>query len=224
MIKKIEILGIQIDNYTVREAMLQIETYLSNTVMNTIEAISMEMLVLAQEDETLRECIENLDLAIVNEKEILQAAGVNSPQRIRETVEKQFFTEFMKRIIRNGRTVYLFGETRQQMEKLEQFLSENYEKVKILGSAVMEECVGDFDGVVNEINIASPDIIFSILPTPEQEYFLMENRGKMNAKIWYGLGNDYAKSHGVSYIKSLVKRMLHKGALRRMLSQYDQEK
>ena len=52
-----------LDNYTVREAMLQVEVYLNNTEMNTIENISMEMLVKAQNDEILKECIEKLDLA-----------------------------------------------------------------------------------------------------------------------------------------------------------------
>ena len=39
MLKKIDILGIEVDNYTVREAMMQVENYLDNTVMNTIETI-----------------------------------------------------------------------------------------------------------------------------------------------------------------------------------------
>ena len=224
MIKKIEILGIQIDNYTVREAMLQVETYLNNTVMNTIEAISMEMLVKAKEDETLKECIENLDLAIINDKEILKAAGASSPQRMKETTERQFFTEFMKRIIRNNKTVYLCAGSRQRLEKLEQFLEDDYERVKVVGKFAMEDCIGDFDGVVNEINIASPDVIFSVLSTPEQEYFLMENKGKMNAKVWYGLGDDYAKKRGMAYVKSLGGKLIHMRRLRRMLSKYNREK
>ena len=224
MIKKIEILGIQLDNYTVREAMLLVEGYLNNTVMNTIEAVSMEMLVRAKEDELLRESIENLDLAIVDEKEILKAAGVNTTQRIRETVEKQFFKEFMKRTIRNGRTVYLFGETKQQIDELMEFLSEDYDRLKNVGSFALENCSGDYDSVVNEINIASPDIILSVLPTPEQEYFLAENKGKINAKVWYGLGSNYAKAQGVRYIRSLAKKIRHKGMLHSMLSKYNQEK
>ena len=44
MIKKIEILGIQLDNYTVREAMLQAELFLDDKVMNIIEVITMETL------------------------------------------------------------------------------------------------------------------------------------------------------------------------------------
>ena len=223
MIKKIEILGIRLDNYTVKEAMLKVEEYLNNTVMNTIEAISMEMLVRAKEDELLRESIESLDLAIVDEKEILLAAGVDTVQRIRETVEKQFFKEFMKRIVRNGKTVYLFGETKQQLEKLKEFLSEDYGRLKIAGSYALEDCAGDYDGVVNEINIASPDIVFSVLPTPGQEYFLAENKEKMNAKVWYGLGDNYAGARGINYIRSLAKKILHKGMMRSMLSKYDKK-
>lgn len=224
MIKKIEILGIQLDNYTVWEAMLLVEGYLNNTVMNTIGTISMEMLVRAKEDELLRESIEGLDLTVVDEKEILHAAGVSTAQRIRETVEKQFFKEFMKRTIRNGRTVYLFGETKQQLENLNEFLNEDYGRLKIVGSFALEDCGGDYDGVVNEINIASPDIILSVLPTPEQEYFLMENKEKMNAKVWYGLGSNYARVQGVNYLRSLAKKIRHKGMLRSMLSRYNQEK
>ena len=44
MIKKIDVLGLPLDNYTVREAMRQIESYTSNNVLNTIESISMQML------------------------------------------------------------------------------------------------------------------------------------------------------------------------------------
>ena len=36
-IKKIDIMGIGLDNYTVRESMRLVETYLSNDVLNTIE-------------------------------------------------------------------------------------------------------------------------------------------------------------------------------------------
>jgi len=224
MIKKIELSGIAIDNYTVREAMLMVESYLDNVNMNTIEAISMEMLVRAREDETLKGCIEGLDLAIINEKEILYAAGVKSPQRMKETAERQFFKEFMKRIIRNNKTVYLFGATKERLEELEEFLLEDYDRLNIIGKFAMEDCIGDFDGVVNEINIASPDVIFSVLPTPEQEYFLVENKEKLSAGIWYGLGSNYAGKQGLGYVTGLVKRMIHKGMLKRMVSQYDKEK
>lgn len=223
MIKKIEILGMNIDNYTVREAMLQVEVYLNNAVMNTIENISMEMLVKAQSDEVLKECIEQLDLAIVSEKEILKAAGVSSAQRIRETVENEFAVEFMKRLARNSKTVYLLGNTNIQIEKLQEFLMQEYPKLKISGMYALENCTGDFDNIINEVNIAEPDVIFSVLPTPQQEYFLKEHAGKFNVKIWYGLGQNYARKRGVSEVAGFAKKLVHKGMLHSMLSRYNKD-
>ena len=223
MIKKVEILGIKLDNYTVREAMLKMEVYLNNTVMNTVESISMEMLMKAQNDEVVRECIEHLDLTIIGEKEILNAAGVDSAQRIRETAEHEFFKEFAARIIRNNKTVYMLGDTAARTENMLDFFRENYEKLKICGSYALEECTGDLDHVINEINIAEPDVIFSILPTPQQEYFLKDNVGKFNAKIWYGLGQDYARKGRVSKAAQFARKLIHKGMLHSMLSKYNKD-
>lgn len=223
MIKKIEILGMSLDNYTVREAMLQVETYLTNATMNTIENISMEMLVKAQNDEVLKECIEQLDLVIVSEKEILKAAGVISAQRMKETAENEFAREFMKRIVRNKRTVYLLGDTGAQIEQLQEFLRSKYPKLRISGLYALEDCTGDYDNIINEINIAEPDVIFSVLPSPQQEYFLKDNVGKFNAKIWYGLGVNYAKKRGVSEVAEFAKKLVHKGMLHSMLSHYNKD-
>lgn len=223
MIKKIEILGMNLDNYTVREAMLQVEVYLTNATMNTIENISMEMLVKAQNDEVLKECIEQLDLAIISEKEILKAAGVISAQRMRETGENEFAREFMKRIVRNNKTVYLLGNTSAQIETLQEFLRSKYPTLKISGLYALEDCTGDFDNIINEINIAEPDVIFSVLPTPQQEYFLKDNVGKFNAKIWYGLGQNYARKKGVSEVAEFAKKLVHKGMLHSMLSHYNKD-
>ena len=224
MIKKIEILGIRINNYTVREAMLQVEAYLNDTAMKTIEEISMDTLVAAKDDNELKDFIEGLDLAVIYDKEILKAAGADTSERVWESAERQFLPEFLKRIMRNGKSVYLFGETKQQLSVLQGFLEENYNRLNILGSFAMEDCVGDYDGAVNEINIASPDVVFSVLPTPAREYFLMENRGKINTNIWFELGSGYEKISGVSKIKKQFLHLIQKGRLHSMVSKYEQEK
>lgn len=220
MVKKIEILGISLDNYTVKEAMLQIEDYWTYTKMSTVETISMETLVKAQTDDLLKICIENLDLAIICDKEILKAAGVTSAQRMRETAENEFFNEFMKQVMRSHRTVYLLGDTSEQTKLLQSFLKESYGKLKIAGTYALSECSGDYDAVINEVNIAVPDLILSVIPIPKQEYFLQEHKGKFNAKVWYGLGEHYANRRGVSEVAGFARKLIHKGILHSMLLRY----
>ena len=114
MIKKVDILGIQLDNYTVREAIMCVERYLSNNVLNTIESISLQMLIDSETNPVLKEVMSSLDLAIIGEKEIIQAAGLESMQRIRETEENDFYFEFFKRIERNKKKCFFAWVTRRR--------------------------------------------------------------------------------------------------------------
>ena len=220
MVKKLDILGISLDNYTVREAMLRIEACWNNTIMSTVETISMDTLVKAQADELVKNCIENLDLAIICDKEILKAAGIVSSQRMKETVENEFPKEFLRRAARNKRTAYLLGESGEQVGLLQGYLNENYERIKIAGVYALSECDGDYDTVINEINIATPDVILSVLSTPTQEYFLKEHKEKLNAKIWYGLGTNYTGRQGKSEVAGFAKRLIQKGILHTHLLRY----
>lgn len=53
---------------------------------------------------------------------------------------------------------------------------------------------GGTDAMVNEINALTPDMILSVLPSPDQEHFLMENCEKLSAGLWYGIGSwDFTK-------------------------------
>ena len=202
---------------------MQVENYLDNTIMNTIETIDMKMLELAGQDETVRACIEQLDLAVIGEKEILIAADVHSSQRLSETINHDFFREFIKRIIRNHKRVFLLAETIAQEEQLEHFLVGKYEQIEVAGHCAIEEKSNDFESVVNEINSASADVIFSILPSPLQEQFLTENKSKLDAKIWYGLSSDYAPRPRISRISQIAGRLIHKKKLQSKLHKYNKD-
>ena len=53
MKKKIQILGMKLDNYPVRESFLLAESYLNGTSLNAIEDISMKMLMESENNEIL---------------------------------------------------------------------------------------------------------------------------------------------------------------------------
>lgn len=223
MLKKIDILGMQIDNYTVREAIMQTEVFLGSGGMNTIETVTMKMLDMAATEPCIRECMQMLDLTVIGEKEILVAAGIRSNQRIRETVEHTFFEEFMKRIVRNRKSVFLLGETRSELDDLASYLERKYEKLTLAGSYALEENVGDVEGVVNEINSTSVDVILSVIPSPQQEQFLLENKGKLDAGIWYGIGKGYETHSGFARLMTVAGQLIHKKRLQQRQHKYENE-
>lgn len=219
MIKKIDILGIQLDNYTVREAIMQVETYLTNNVLNTIESISMQMLMEAEKDSVLKEVMDSLDLAVIGEKEIIQAAEIGTLQRIKETEENDFFFEFFKRVERNKKSIYLLGETEEDIARMKKILGQEFPKLIVAGEYALAQCVGNLEAVINDMNAMTPDVIVSVIPTPAQEHFFWEHKEKMNANIWYGIGNLSVRKrrHGLlGFFKSAVLR----GRLRSSISKY----
>ena len=213
MIKKIDIMGIGLDNYTVRESMRQVENYLSNDVLNTIENISMQMLIASGTDPVVHNVISELDLSVIGEKEILKA-----------TEQNDFSYEFYRRIERNKRSIFVLGQTEEDVQKVKAELQEAFPKLILAGEYALENCVGNLDAVINEMNATTPDVIVSILPSPLQEHFFAEHKDKMSATIWFGMGElgVHGKKHGLG---SFVKNRLHLGRLKNSMNKYqDQEK
>lgn len=223
MQNKIDILGIEIDNYPVKDAMLCVERYLEDTGMKTIGTITMRQLDLAGSDETVKEYIRQLDLAVVGEKEILSAAGASSVQRINEIEEHVFFRELMKRLLRNRKKVFLLADSAADLEQMTRKFKDHYERLQIAGSCSMEAALQDTDGVINEINSASADVVFSLLPSPAQEHFLVENRNKLDVKIWYGVEQDFMPKSRLHTIMGFVGRVFHKIKLKSRLHEYNKE-
>lgn len=222
MKKKIKILGLDIDNYSVREAILLAEGFLNESSIKIIETVTMKMLTDAENYQCVGQVIREAELTIIGEQEILVAAGTGTPQRMRETAEHEFFHEYVKRIVRNRRIVYLLGQKPEEVDGLENFLKERYPKIVIAGKAALEECQGDFENIINEINGETADVVISILPTPQQEEFLLEHKGKMGAKVWYGLGN-YTQFRSDTFVKKFFKRFFHKHTLMKRMEQYQNE-
>ena len=213
----------QVDNYTVRESMLQLESYMNSTVLNVIETISMKQLMLATENPVIAECVEKCDLSIIGEKEILAESGQVSVQRLREIKDKDFMHELIKRIVRNQRRVYLIAETRADIETMQNFFLEVNPKFSVTDSYALEECAGDADDIVNEINSEMPDIVISALPSPVEEGFVLAHKDKIGAHIWYGLGTDYNKKSGIGHVGNVVKNLTLRGRLRHTMQKFEKE-
>ncbi len=179
------------DNYSVRESMLMLEKALSTRMFTIVEEVNMNMLLLAKENEIVREAIETVDMAVISDVEILKAVEEPSLQRRHETEEKAFFVQLMKRLERNKKSIFLLGETEKEIEIAAEYIGEEFPHIRILGRQALESTSGATEGIVNDMNMIVPDAIISVLPTPLQEEFLMEHRGMISTNLWYGIGQGH---------------------------------
>ena len=217
MMKKLKIAGIELDNYTVRELSNRVSKLMSEKPLVIAQEVDMDVLMLAEEDEVVRKALEASDVTIISELGILEAAGaltVSNIQRKHEISNHLQFNDMMKKTERNRRTVYILGETAEQTELVREFLEQEYTELKIAGIGNLEDCNGESETIVNDINSATADTIISLLSSPVREYFLLENKDKILAGLWYGVSgsNLSVQSKGLKHVinKYIKKRKLVK--------------
>lgn len=211
MIKTIDFAGIVLDNYSVRETIMNVEKNMSDQGFHTIEEVNMDTLMQAETDEVIKEALQIVEHTVIAEAGILDAVGAGSYQRRHEIEHHDFFYELMKRIERNHKTMFVIGDSMERVEPMCELISDRYPKCEIVGREALDECTGATDAVVNEMNAVAPDVILSIIPSPQQEHFLMENREKISAELWYGIGKielGKARSRLALKIRKLVR--IHK--------------
>ena len=216
MIKTITVAGIPLDNYTVRESLIQVEKDMSDFGFHTIEEVNTEMLMKASGDEALRKALFSMEHTVIAENAILDVMEGGSYQRTHEIAHHDFFFEFMRRMERNQKTIFLLGETMGRVEEMQLFLLNLFPESRIVGVAALEQWEDSLDAMINDINVLSPNVLLSVLPSPLQEHFLMENKNKLSANLWYGIGNPQSLMMETSW-KRKIREMIGARKLRKYL-------
>ena len=224
MIKQIQLLGMKIPNYSLREELQLAQEALKDQKLRLLLTVSMQSLVKvsSSESQQVKDCVEQADLVVVEDPEILSVAGINSSQRIREAEDHLFFSELLKRLQRGQQQVYLVASKNAALEKIKEILSDRYEKLHVVGQYSIEDYPDDLDRMINEINSAAPDVIISVMPTPQQEEFLVANRSKLLAKLWYGLGENYGLLMEKKGFGWRMKRLIHFGRFKMHVNHYEE--
>ena len=143
MIKKIDIAGLQLDNYTVREMLMRVDRRISEKILTTIEEVNMD-------------------------EGILRAASADTLQRRHEIEDHDFFYELFKRLERNDKKIFVIAESQKAVDEAEEFLLGLFDRARISGKGVLDDSPGCSENLVNEINIVSPDAIASFLHNREK--------------------------------------------------------
>ena len=206
---ELEILGVKLKHYRVDAAMEIAEEYLSNDKLNTIGIVTMQMLMQASKEPTWKQYIEDLDLTVIGETEVLEAAGIDPETPSYEEVETN---EFIAR--------FFWG-----LKTLQKYLTETYPGIEIGGGAVVETLEESaFDSLVNEINSQTTDVIVSGLAGTRQDRFVLENSSKISAKIWLSLGEHSTLQNEAGIKTSWWGTLLKKNTFKRMVTKYNSEK
>ena len=188
--RKMEVLGIPMKDLTIRESMKKVEQFFADEKVSTIALITMKGLIKAQDSSEIKEWMSSLDMTVAVDVDILHAADINYRSRIHDVENNVFISEFLKKLVRQRKTVYLMSQTEESLKKLEGDLLSCEEGLRIVGKAVVDDLEHDDDLVIIDMNMKTPSVLISNLESPKREQFLKENNMKMNVRIWMMLRAD----------------------------------
>ena len=220
--RKMKMLGLELRDYSVKEALRLTGQYLNNSRLDTVSFLSTDILLSAGENSNLKLWLEAMDLTIPISVEILHAAGITNRSRIKEVENSIFYREFLKRLSNEQKTLYILTETEDTLKAALAFMQANAKGIKIVGSYVFENLAGDVNEIINDINSVTPDVVISRLLSPKQEQFVYENKNKINAKIWLALENSFVMKENAKGLKfNRLSKLIENTVFRRMVSKYE---
>ncbi len=222
--KEINLLGISLIDYTLKESLKLSNHYLNNGALNTILVVSTRILVEAAENPEYKKWIESMDMTICGETDILRAADSANRNRLKEVENGEFVREFFHRLAWNHKKVFLLSNSEQQMEFLKKKIHEVHSNLVIVGQYVLGDVTTGMDLFINEINDVVPHVIISSMPHPLQEQLMYENRMKMNANVWLALPEHSIIQTRKGMRTSRLLTLFYKKMFKRRVSKYNNEK
>ena len=181
-----DILGVPFDNVTMEQA---VETSIS-LIENHSRAYAVtpnpEIVMLCRDDERLAEIIRCADLVLAD------GIGVIIGGKILGTPIKQkipgidFAEQVIAELARRGMSVYLLGAKPSVAEEAGRRLALKYPGLVIAGTH--DGYFADDRPVIEAINAVRPDLLLVCLGAPKQEYWISDNRDKLDVGLMAGLG------------------------------------
>ena len=218
----LNVLGVTLRSYSLREALAQTDTFLKNGAMNTIVNLSAEMLMEAGKDERYKEFLESADMTVLDDQETRMALGLPLKATGREATTGIYFQEFIRKNVREHNTFYLLTETAEQMQCLRKEIEEVSPKALLAGKHVYapEEKP---ESVMNDLNEAAPKVVLSVLSFALQSQFMGEGRKYLNAEVWFAFRPEEILKKNRNVLSHRIRNRYSKRMLSKQLSQYQKE-
>lgn len=213
MEKKINIFDVEIDGFTAKAAMQAAVRYMQSEPINTIEIVTLDMLMQGQDSPEWIEKTKEIDLVLPGEKEILEAAEAEDRNLLKDVSNELFLKMFLRYLQRNHKKVFLIAGSDEELEGMKSALEKYNKGVAVAGEGVLDPEGKAVEEIINEVNGVETDCILSVLPSPQQEEFIVANSALLNARIWLGCGKTLARLYG-KRSEGIVRRFLLKKVFR----------
>ena len=223
MSERIVVLGTRLESRSAEESLEKIREFLTEDGLKIAGIITAGTLLEAEKSAEYRQQIEQLNLGIIRDREVLEAAGITVPERLWEAEDNWVMADLVHYLEAEQKSVVLLAQTAQGRAAQEQDLQEICPSIHIAGSFSLEELEAEgegMDSLLNRLNAIAADVIFAYLPSPFQENFVYGNRQKINARLWIGLGKNSSVQKGSKARQKFLERILERRSFRKRVAEF----
>ncbi|WP_461810115.1 WecB/TagA/CpsF family glycosyltransferase [Faecalimonas sp.] len=224
MKSRVNVLEIELNNNTAKEAMQKVMEYMRTEPMNIVEFISADTLVKSKEDEMLKDNIAQADLVLAGEQAILEVAEITEGKKLQEVGSHLFVKMLLRYFHKNHNRVFILTESEEEQQYLMEYLQGNYRGIQIVGQEIVPTDSSADDMILNSVNGAEADCVLSMISSPFQEAFAVRNRILLNTRIWLGLGKNTPLPLGKKKGKKLIREFMIKRFLKREVEKEKQKR
>ena len=97
MQEKIQVLGVELDNCSAKDAMKRVVEHMEIERLNVVEMVSMNTLAHFQEEAHDESVFELFDVVLPSDRGILEAAGIDDERRLKEVDDLLFIKMIMRK-------------------------------------------------------------------------------------------------------------------------------
>lgn len=181
--KTYEILGINIKDYSVREALHKTREYLSYNVPSVVFFLTREVLLASSDSDEHKNFIEeDAEITMLASSDIFRAAAVTDKGREREIDRNLYMKGLLRMLSKEHRRIYLVTENPGQMEGLKTVLGTFENALQIAGSYDGTDSLSVED-ITNDINSVTPYVVFAVFTGNEGIDFILSGKKFMNTRL-----------------------------------------
>lgn len=181
--KTYDILGINIKDNSVREALHKTREYLSYNVPSVVFFLTKEVLLAASDSEEHREFIEEgAEVTMIASSDIFKAAEVTDKGREREIDRNLYLKGLLRILSKEHRRIYLVTGNTAQMEELKTLLGTFENTLQVAGTFDHAEDSAVED-VTNDINTVTPYVVFAVMNGKDAIDFVDTGKKYINSRL-----------------------------------------
>lgn len=182
---EITIMGIPICVFGVEAFTEWMREALENNRMNTVFLMTIPALEHTMKDDAYAKNLKKATLRIPGEEALLLHHA--EAMRRKKIATDYRCLRYALQQQKEGTTMYIVGDNEQRIKKYMQYCTQMYPNIQVAGAYCLNmELTPEL--VINDINIAAPDIVAVMLDSPYQENWIMENSSKMCTSVCVGIG------------------------------------